>query len=302
MSKILTVVESTRRWQGLRGIPLPWLMANIKEAYEPESNHLRLPPQDYQMYLRKLLFRVARKYHTLDEKSLGRLLYKCARRSGSGNPNSTLSATGLNYRAGDIVGWEIYDPKFGVPPAPIGSREAAEIEKELNPWSEKLEGKGKEQCYLNSELWLPVHGPYCPVPDTTDKDRRECPICGTIHTDVETPKGYRWRKVDEDYYYPDMWSGFYRWGYTGWIVHVCPNRGCLALAEPFRHKQWRKPEKIFLNIFSEVIKYANYNKDIRRAAEDFVRYAGQVFSRGDDSAGCQSRSEIMRQCIEVSRD
>ena len=159
---------------------------------------------------------------------------------------------------------------------------------------------------IEAEL-IRVDGPYSLAPwlvHSYHKEFAKCKLCGRVFSsDSYRQEGkfpqtkeqyYTWRDNAHNYYYSHRFN-----------VTVC-NGPCADLLSVFSRSTIKVSKVnhpfIPLTIFLGVIDHANYNPYIRRLAEDFVRYAGQVFSRGDDSAGCQSRSEIMRQCIEVSRD
>ena len=256
----------------------------------------------YQEFAARLFYRATRNNTLKKGYELLDLLWECVVRSGSGNKTNTHAA--LNYRVAKddyIVGWEIARGTY--PPRPIFTHEARQQEKDLEIWSEKLEEEGKEYCYLANTFWIAATGPYCVMPQYGKRwggSRMQCPLCGTYFSTVETPRGYRWKKIDEQHYYPR--KDWYEFGRADeWYWNVCTNAGCHSLAEVFKHKKWRNPNKVFFNIFKEIIKYdLDHNPHIRRAAEDFVRHTRQIFESRSYGAGCEGDSQVIRQYLEVS--
>lgn len=307
MSKIHNVVLAKRSYYGIKRFPLPWLLKQL-EHFDPDWPTLCLDKPDYQEYASVLFFRSARRYGTLTPDKASKMLMECARRSGSGQPQATYDALGgrIRLEQGNIVGWYI-EPRFSnFIPHPMYAEDAIDIESDADPWSSTLAKLGDKRCYLNDEYWMPTHGPYCPVPSMVRARGRKCPICGTQHMPVETPKGYRWRKKDEGFHYPNTPDIRLRiwYKYGEWTESLCPNKGCRALAEPFMRRRWSgSNEFIILKIFKEIITYdLDSNPHIRRAAEDFIRHARQVLGAGGDSTGRESHREAIGQYPEISGD
>jgi len=159
---------------------------------------------------------------------------------------------------------------------------------------------------IEAEL-IRVDGPYSLAPwlvRSHRKEFRKCALCGRVFGLRSFRQEGKFPQTKEQFctWHDDAQNNYYSRRFN---VYVC-NGPCADLLSVFSRSTIKvsKVNHPFLPIpiFLGVIDYANYNPYIRRLAEDFVRYARQVFSWGDDSAGCQSRSEIVRQCIEVSRD